>query len=504
MINKLKLTFKGVCLSLLLTTVFHSTFSEGVGIDDGQSVRRIYKSEFLKLLLSNSTDTVKIENCAIMDEKVDLKVLFDRYDKDEMGRVIVNSVIIVDANFDNLGKVISLSNFHFKKSFTVFADSRATPSRLNLTNCQFDDQILFKYRSTEKIELSLLSCVFKNDLILVASFNDLLIDKCILYERALFNSEKTQIINSSIFLTGNIELNSENYFSISHSKITSSHRNNRLRITSKAIQDLNIDNNYFNCTLDLGGVNRIENSFNLVNNKFKHVSLGYFAFPDNSRIQWSQFSKSEIVVIGDSLELYTGRTKAELNKDPLYHELVRSYRNLISYFKEVGNIYDANECFVQMKIIESRWLKNNYLNKGGFRNLFAWQINNLLEFYSNFGTDPALSIIISIYVLLGFAAVYLLFPSDWDLTSKSILIRRFKHLIEAKNGNFFIRLFKLIFIISLSMVNALTLSLNAFTTLGFGAIPTRGAAKYFCVFEGFLGWFLLSIFTVALFNQVLI
>ena len=55
----------------------------------------------------------------------------------------------------------------------------------------------------------------------------------------------------------------------------------------------------------------------------------------------------------------------------------------------------------------------------------------------------------------------------------------------------------------LSLVNALTLSLNAFVTLGFGTIPTTGIARYVCIVQGFIGWFLLSLFTVALINQVL-
>ena len=54
-----------------------------------------------------------------------------------------------------------------------------------------------------------------------------------------------------------------------------------------------------------------------------------------------------------------------------------------------------------------------------------------------------------------------------------------------------------------SVLNAFTLSLNAFITLGFGEIPTRGAARYVTILQGFIGWFLLSIFTAALINQAL-
>lgn len=62
-----------------------------------------------------------------------------------------------------------------------------------------------------------------------------------------------------------------------------------------------------------------------------------------------------------------------------------------------------------------------------------------------------------------------------------------------------------VFVINLvlSFINAFTLSLNSFVTLGFGTIPTKGLARYVCIIQGFLGWFLLSLFSVALINQVI-
>ena len=51
--------------------------------------------------------------------------------------------------------------------------------------------------------------------------------------------------------------------------------------------------------------------------------------------------------------------------------------------------------------------------------------------------------------------------------------------------------------------DCLTLSLNAFSTLGFGEVPVKGIAQYLTVIEGFVGWFLLSIFSVALISQII-
>ena len=52
-------------------------------------------------------------------------------------------------------------------------------------------------------------------------------------------------------------------------------------------------------------------------------------------------------------------------------------------------------------------------------------------------------------------------------------------------------------------LNSTTLSVNAFSTLGFGAIPVKGVSRYITILEGFLGWFLLSIFSVSLISQML-
>jgi hypothetical protein len=45
--------------------------------------------------------------------------------------------------------------------------------------------------------------------------------------------------------------------------------------------------------------------------------------------------------------------------------------------------------------------------------------------------------------------------------------------------------------------------LNSFVVIGFGALPEKGLAMYICIIEGIIGWFLLTIFTITLFSQVL-
>src|SRR5258706_8291805 len=113
------------------------------------------------------------------------------------------------------------------------------------------------------------------------------------------------------------------------------------------------------------------------------------------------------------------------------------------------------------------------------------------------------SIVISIYIIICFGIFFFFFPSDWDTTSKSKLVQNFKDFIQKNEKGYVKPFFVLLLGFIISLINAVTLSLNAFITLRFGNIPTHSIARYFCVLEGFLGWFLLSIFTVAMINQVL-
>ena len=55
----------------------------------------------------------------------------------------------------------------------------------------------------------------------------------------------------------------------------------------------------------------------------------------------------------------------------------------------------------------------------------------------------------------------------------------------------------------IKFLNALTLSINTFTTLGFGEIPMKGIPRYLAIIQGFIGWFMLTIFSVALISQLL-
>ena len=61
----------------------------------------------------------------------------------------------------------------------------------------------------------------------------------------------------------------------------------------------------------------------------------------------------------------------------------------------------------------------------------------------------------------------------------------------------------IVYDIFIKMLNALMLSINTFTTLGFGEIPIKGLPRYLAIIQGFIGWFMLTIFSVSLISQLL-
>ncbi|MDH5475863.1 MAG: hypothetical protein OEX22_09255 [Cyclobacteriaceae bacterium] len=190
-------------------------------------------------------------------------------------------------------------------------------------------------------------------------------------------------------------------------------------------------------------------------------------------------------------------------KEWAHKNLINSYYKLNKIYKDRGDLESANSCYAEMKDVMGRRLKAIYNRDGGFQNYIQWKLNRLLKTYTNHGTNLALPIVISIYVILAFSVFYFFFPSDWDVSSKSKLLHDFKEFKTKNDKGYFKPFLILISGLFVSLINALTLSLNAFVTLGFGAIPTKGLARYVCIIQGFIGWFLLSIFTVTLINQVL-
>lgn len=225
---------------------------------------------------------------------------------------------------------------------------------------------------------------------------------------------------------------------------------------------------------------------------------------DDHRNEPSRWATNDVDTLKFMLVVrYNGYGEELIKNDFLFSELINNYSKLYKIYRERGDLRSSNACYAEMKDLLKDRLKSEFKDNPTFKNFFDWQLAWLVKVYTNHGTDPALAMTISFWIIYVFAIFYFFFPSDWDLTSKGKLITNYRTFIEKNDKGYFKPFLSLSGGLALSFINALTLSLNAYTTLGFGNIPTHGLARYACVVQGFIGWFMLSIFTVALINQVL-
>jgi hypothetical protein len=250
----------------------------------------------------------------------------------------------------------------------------------------------------------------------------------------------------------------------------------------------------------------IELPFSQVANGKLRAAMGYTRFKPDLNYSFEQMdyiTKDSLTVNVLDSTYRAGSRDSSFLIAPLFDKLVYNYQRLYNSYKARGDVESANACYVEMKELDRSRLRYRYQKDPSFKSFFRLQLSTLLKLYTEYGTDPAKAIVASMYVVLIFAFFYFFFPSDWDVTSKSRLVNNYREFIEKNEKGYFRPFLRLTSGFTLSFVNALTLSLNAFTTLGFGNIPTHGLARYVCVVQGFIGWFLLSIFTVALISQAL-
>lgn len=280
--------------------------------------------------------------------------------------------------------------------------------------------------------------------------------------------------------------------------------------------------------------------------------------------------------------LYQARLTKDFEQKGNYTELMAVYSRLLGLYRFRGDQESYNACYVEMKDIASRKSAYDYHKAPELESLFEWRLSQFLKTFCDYGTNPVKSLVFSFYVILCFAGIYFLFPSEEDNLSKG----RFSQLLGQAIGSFLpqekrmeemdlpirqeleklqllrqqlkearkqtpaaliwiarpffawlsvyyqlmdsfyhrtrwwrsasstsglgsgfrVSLFVLGFFIwglIIRLLNALSLSLNVFVTLGYGEISATGGMRYLAVLEGLLGWFLLSIFSVSLIGQVL-
>ena len=445
-------------------------------------------------------------------------------DLDSSNRIIVKNSLILRS----VSGSFNLSGFAFEKEVVLGGrksrpelDSDLFPSQIAVTllDCSFKDFQISTERNTNFFDIDIKGSAYLN-------FDGIeVIDggPQIILNKIHFRDTTYGFINASNYEVLSMDgIENENgplKVTMKNGELTYLSRSefqNEVTISGSTF-DLQIVDNSFKSQIDINSA-EITERIKIRRNEFLNkLGISQTLLPEFFiDIHWDQLSNHNIFTKVDAQAdetpegfgcfaclKYEGESEAELANSVRFHQLIAVYTRLYRNYKEIGNITSANESYSELQQLYTRRYGYLHNSEGGIKNWFKWRLNQLLEFYVDYGTDPARALVISFYIIICFAAFYFFFPSEWDVASKEKLIANIKSAVNKKEDGTGKSVLKSILLLILSFINAITLSLNAFVTLGFGTIPTRGLARYVCVIQGFIGWFLLSLFSVALINQVI-
>lgn len=175
------------------------------------------------------------------------------------------------------------------------------------------------------------------------------------------------------------------------------------------------------------------------------------------------------------------------NFDTTEHKDIRFvFRNFGKYFTDNKSLIEIGEIMIPAR--------NQQASANELRKYIDENRDILPVYYRLFGmniTRPKLT-----FQSMAFYKVADKLMGKWTEAKKS------KRFFIAILVSFWISLI-LLKIMIIRIFDAFTMSLNSFSTLGYGDLPRSEAMRYLSIIEGFIGWFLLSIFIVALISQII-
>lgn len=295
-----------------------------------------------------------------------------------------------------------------------------------------------------------------------------------------------------------------NSLNIKKSKFINQSTNNTVFGFTVAANSIDIISSVFEFKMLFIG--KISDKLNFSNNKFTNqLDFTEFIFPEyNVYMPFKQFEANMIRIISPEEGTYFiyGDSTQHFKDPEIKDRIIGIYKTLYNNYRTRGELESANASYVKLKETELTYLSLKP-QKTIEESIHLW-LNRVMGVYTDYGTNPGKALIISFYIIILFSVFYFFFPSEWDKESKLSLLKDYRKFIKKNEHGYIKPLGNVLKGFTLSYLNAFTLSANSFVTLGFGTIPTTGLARYVCVLQGLLGWFLLSLFTVALINEVLL
>ncbi|RZT96276.1 hypothetical protein EV201_0912 [Ancylomarina subtilis] len=559
--------------------------------------RKISISEWVKEMEKCKDEAYELEDTEIFYDATQDSLyapMLSRYtkptDKDKKSvKTILPTIAIKNCKLPN-NKTCQVRNLIFQNNITFYYCEGA--SQLIFYNCTFKQGLDFMHSNLGTIEFSYCS-ILQRTVVLELQISVLLFSNCSLYtdHRIIQKRYGFEEENQTYQFLFRISQNEKkiNSFALYNCKILPTEVMPILYFKGGKYDVIHFQGiDFSNSILDFTACSVKEN-LTVRNCKFKQpFGMHQFNLPkDNTSFNWCQIDSVGLGLYRNYEQApLTHKTDTLISNIYYFNELNNSYRKFYSMYRTQGDMESANACYKQLKDMETAKYHHLYQLDRSTNKWFNWRFNQFLKYFSEYGTNPVQSLIISMWVILIFAAVYFFFYSDWDGINRAFLIKKHRTIMqyfsseqrledfytenyieefktfaeykkEMKENKALVPLFivllgkplylfsvikyklvsfiyrrtellqgrwidlksarkvfvgltvvisVLIYLIYLGIIralNSITLSINSFSTLGFGAIPVKGASRYITIIEGFLGWFLLSIFSVSLISQMI-
>jgi hypothetical protein len=381
---------------------------------DSTAARRVLSfSQFVKEMVECTAAVYRLENADLQfNPETDREFHPQRDDSIYQDKFISAKVLVHSVHLQG-APIIFLSNFHFQKGIEIEDETKDVAENIwQFSNCIFYPIKVNQNESKESVLLSggnsknkwtFSRCRFVNGMdVRNCKLEFLSFHKCKFETESSMNFYDEEFsISVDISAIKNLFIQgcSFDYTAFSENTFTNVDIKNStfkvLVFTSTILRKLTINN----CKID------------------SVVEFYAAQFPHKSTaLPFAQIAGK--LAIEDSTAFYRARTDADFANEADYDNFIALYTDFLSLYKTRGDQESYNACYVEMKQIHTRRAGYLYRKSPALESWFDWRLNQLLEIFSDYGTNSAKGLIYIFYVIIGFAALYLIFPSEPDNLSR--------------------------------------------------------------------------------------
>lgn len=166
-----------------------------------------------------------------------------------------------------------------------------------------------------------------------------------------------------------------------------------------------------------------------------YVAVQNFDFPaENTNLPWYNLGGEKLCLLVSQQNArpypYQAKTNESISNTLLYNELMSCYNKINAMYQARGDRRSTNSSYIEVKNLETRMQRYLYQVNPTLNLFIGYNLNQFLSFFSDYATNPAKSLLISLYTILIFAFIYMLTYSEWDGINFRYFVRQYMLLAD--------------------------------------------------------------------------